>query len=313
MRLGLPARTLVGGVALQRLLEHLVLIVGVALGAHLVVRSVQALGRRRLWARGASQSKLHTVTGFVSSVLVFTIYFAAAGFALNELGVSLTTYFASATVIGLAVSFGSQGVVQDVITGLTLVFSDLIDVGDMVDLGGQVGIVESVGMRFTVLVSFTGARVFVPNRSITNVINYPKGYIRAYLDARLPEDPATHAEAERRLAALAQASYEQYPGILLLPPTVEGRGVTRAGYTYLRIKFRIWPGQVTVLENAVKSSVKEALKGLDPQYADWMVTVYYRAEPQESARGDKRLPRPSALALRAAQSAESGPSGDEPR
>ena len=77
------------------------------------------------------------------------------------------------------------------------------------------------------------ARVFVPNRSITNVVNYPKGYIRAYLDARLPDDPDTHAEAERRLTELAQASYEQYPGILLLPPSVEGIGTPRMGSVVL--------------------------------------------------------------------------------
>ena len=184
-----------------------------------------------------------------------------------------------------------------------MVFSDLLDVGDMVDLGGQVGIVESVGMRFTVLVNFSGARVFVPNRSIANVINYPNGYVRAYLDARLPADPSTRDDAERRLRDLAQAAYEQYPGILLLPPTVEGRYETRGGYSYLRIKFRIWPGQGGVLENAVKAAVTQSLKQLDEQYGDWMVTVHYRAEPRDRSTKE-RLPRPAALTPSRTQEAE---------
>lgn len=255
---------------------------------------MRAATRRVLESRARSRTKVHTVTGFATSLLIFAVYFSAVGFALTELGVSLTTYLASASVIGLAVSFGSQGLVQDVITGLTVVFSDLIDVGDMVDIGGQAGIVESVGMRFTVLVNFSGARVFVPNRSIMNVINYPTGYVRVYLDARLPADPGTHGEAERRLTDVVYAAYEQYPGILLLPPTVEGRRETRAGYRYLRIKFRIWPGQGAVIENAVKAAVTQSLKALDPQYGDWMVTVHYRAEPRDPAAG-KRLPRPAAL------------------
>lgn len=283
---------------------RLALIVGVAIAAHVVVLGVRALSRRALRSRIASETKLHTVTIFGSSLLVFAIYFGAVGFALSELGVSLTTYLASASVIGLAVSFGSQGVVQDVITGLTVVFSDLLDVGDMVDIGGQVGIVEGVGMRFTVLLNFSGARVFVPNRSIANVINYPDGYIRAYLDARLPSSSGLHDEAERRLTDLAQAVYEQYPGILLLPPTVEGRRETRGEYSYLRIKFRIWPGQGAVLESAVKAAVTQSLKKLDEQYGDWMVTVYYRAEPPDRSAG-KRLPRPAALANRRSQAAES--------
>ena len=273
---------------------RLALIVSVAIGAHLVVLAVQALGRRVLRSSASSETKIHTVTGFFSSILVFAIYFGAVGFALKELGVSLTTYLASASVIGLAVSFGSQGVVQDVITGLTVVFSDLLDVGDMVDISGQAGIVESVGMRFTVLVSFSGARVFVPNRSIANVINYPDGFVRAYLDARLPHDARLHDDAERRLSEIAQAAYEQYPGILLLPPTIEGRAATGGGYDYLRVKFRVWPGQGAVIEGAVRSAAAQSLRDLDPGYADWMVTVTYRAEPWPgSAR--KRLPRPAVL------------------
>src|SRR5690606_22150626 len=58
-----------------------------------------------------------------------------------------TTYFASASVIALAIGFGSQGIVQDVVTGLTLIFSDLIDVGDMVEISGQSGVVRSISMR----------------------------------------------------------------------------------------------------------------------------------------------------------------------
>jgi small conductance mechanosensitive channel len=202
-------------------------------------------------------------------------------------------------VIGLAVSFGSQGIVQDVLNGLTVVFSDLLDVGDMVDIGGQVGIVERVGMRFTVLVSFSGARVYVPNRAIGNVINYPRGFVRAYLDARLPADEATHDEAERRLTEVALAAQEQFPGVLLLAPTVEGRQRTRAGAAFLRIKFRIWPGQVGVLEGPVKAAAIEVLEQLEPGYPAWRVSVHYRSEPpgRDPAR---RLPRPLALALREA-------------
>jgi small conductance mechanosensitive channel len=273
---------------------RLALIVAIAVASHLVVRGVRALSRRILSSKVSSQTKVQTLSGFASSLVVFSIYFGAAGFVLSELGVSLTTYLASASVIGLAVSFGSQGLVQDVITGLTVVFSDLLDVGDMVEIGGQVGIVESVGMRFTVLVNFSGAHVFVPNRSIANVINYPHGYVRAFVDARLPPDPDLGEEVVRRLTSVAQSAYDQYPGILLLPPSVEDQHETRGGYGYLRIRFRIWPGQGSVVENAVKPAVVQALKQLDPHYADWMVTVHYRAEPTAPDPA-RRLPRPAII------------------
>jgi len=120
----------------------------------------------------------------------------------------------------------------------------------------------------------------------------------------LPADPGLHDEAERRLTELARAKYEQYPGILLLPPTVEHRRETHGGYSYIRIKFRIWPGQGAVLEGAVKPAVSQALKQLDEKYADWMISVYYRAEPQDPVAG-KRLPRPAALAHARSPVAES--------
>lgn len=268
------------------------LICAVALAAHVATLAIRALSQRYLASHGRSESKARTIAGFATSVVVFAVYFGAVGFALAELGISLATYLASATVIGLAVSFGSQGVVQDLITGLTVVFSDLLDVGDMVEIGGQVGIVESVGMRFTVLVNFAGARVFVPNRSIANVINYPKGYIRAYVDVRLPAEAADESEVARRLELLSRSAFEQYPGILLVPPSLEGRVDTPA-FRLLRVKFRLWPGQGSLLEGPVKQSLAQSMREIDAGYADWMVTVHYRSEMPGTEPG-RRLPRPSA-------------------
>lgn len=270
---------------------RLATIILIAVTAHLVAVGIQHVSRMILLGRMKSESKVLTVTGFSTSVVIFSIYFAAFGFVLSELGISLATYLASASVIGLAVSFGSQGVVQDVINGLTVVFSDLIDVGDMVEIGGQIGIVESVGMRFTTLINFSGARVYVPNRSISNVSNYPRGYIRAFLDVRLPTDEAASAEAESILPTLVQSAYQQYPGILLLPPSVVGRFETAGDYRYVRIKFRIWPGQGALIEGTVKTSIVAALRKWDASYADWMVSVHYRAEPAGTDPA-VRLPRP---------------------
>lgn len=216
-------------------MTRLMWIAGIGLGAHLGVIIIRRLARRLIFTRLGSEAKAQTVTGFVQSLLVFILYFGAFGFALDELGVPLTTYLAGASVIGLAVSFGSQGVVQDVITGLTVVFSDLLDVGDLANVGGQVGIVQSIGMRFTALIGFSGERVFVPNRTIANVINYPHGTIRAYVDARVPTvDERNRVQATEAFSKAAHAADEQYRGVLLVAPTVEGYRKTAAGYGYVR-------------------------------------------------------------------------------
>lgn len=276
-------------------MTRLMWIAGIAIGSHLGVIIIRRLVRRVLSSRLGSEAKAQTVTGFAQSLLVFVLYFGAFGFVLDELGVPLHTYLAGASVIGLAVSFGSQGVVQDVISGLTVVFYDLLDVGDMANVGGKVGIVDSIGIRFTTLVGFSGERVFVPNRTIANVINYPHGYIRAYVDARIsPTDETTRARATEALSKTAQAAYEQYRGVLLVAPTVEGFRKTGAGYGYVRIKFRVWPGQTQLIEGPIKEGIASAMKEFDPNYASWMVSVYYRAEPADSETS-KRLPRPAAL------------------
>jgi small conductance mechanosensitive channel len=91
---------------------------------------------------------------------------------VQEAGISLKTYVASATVIGLTVGSGLQGLVQDVITGLTLIFSDTLNVGEVVDLSGQTGRVDRIGLRFTTLITLLEQRVHVPNRNINQISRY---------------------------------------------------------------------------------------------------------------------------------------------
>lgn len=55
--------------------------------------------------------------------------------------------------------------------GITLVFSDLLDIGDLVEIGGQTGCVESIGMRFIIIQNINKAKVYIPNRTVNNVVN----------------------------------------------------------------------------------------------------------------------------------------------
>ena len=154
----------------------------------------------------------------------------------------------------------------------------LIAVGDMVDLGGQVGIVQRIGMRFTVLENSFGAEVHIPNRTITNVINYPRGYIRCLVDVTLPAGQEAWEKVEEKVESLVMSLSEQFPGILLTPPSIEGRVQTGSGKTFLRIKFRIWPGRGVTIETTFRQEIVQALKDFEPTYAEWMVAVNYEVE-----------------------------------
>ncbi|MDY6854370.1 MAG: mechanosensitive ion channel [Thermodesulfobacteriota bacterium] len=260
-------------------MERIIFIILLAGGAHVCVFLIKKASQFFMsFSFARSYAKIKSIVGLITSFVVFIIYFGAFGFILKEFGVSITAYLASASIIGLAIAFGSQGYVQDVVTGLTLVFSNLLDVGDMVEIGGQTGIVRSISIRFTELENAMGASVYIPNRSITSVINYPRGYVRAIIDVGLLVDEKKNAELEQVVKNSVHSIAEQFPGINIGPPSIEGRIDPRQGKNYLRIKFRIWPGRGTPLETTLKQELIEKLRLIDPNYADWMVTVYYEVE-----------------------------------
>lgn len=268
---------------------RILMILSVAVGAHLIVF---VLKRTTGFVVSLDPLERHpkarSIVGLATSTAIFVIYFTAIGFVLGELGISLKAYFASATVIGLAVGFGSQGLVQDIVTGLTLVFSDLVDIDDMVEISGQTGRVKTIGMRFVVLENTMGALVYIPNRSIGNVINYPKGYIRCLIDVTVPKDDSVRqqiqAVCEDKLANVA----EQHPGILLAPPSIEGMRKTSRDKAYLRLKLRIWPGRGGPLETVFKAELVRALQEIDPSFTDWMITVFFETERSIPARTGRK-------------------------
>jgi moderate conductance mechanosensitive channel len=262
-------------------------ILAIAAALHLAVRGIRrasewivtpdsspALARELLARR---RPKLATVTTLVVSAVTFMIYFVAVGLVFIEVDLfDVRTYFASATVIGLAVGFGSQGLVQDIVIGLTLIFSDAFDVGDVVEISGQVGRVEKVGLRFTTLNNFLGQTVYIPNRNIGLIGRFRRGAVRAYVDVQLT--PAAQAgDVMRLVKAVAGGVRAQQPAIVLTDPEVEGPFTAGPGdWQFLRARFRIWPGQNAFIETALRQRLLAALRRLDPDYADWMITVTYR-------------------------------------
>lgn len=264
--------------------SRIALIAVLAVSAHLLVLLVRRLGTWALTPRAGGtrafaqrRPKLASVTTLVVSSLTFVIYFGAVGLILWEFGVSLTGYLASATVIGLAIGFGSQGLVQDIVIGLTLIFSDVLDVGDVADVGGQTGRVESIGLRFTVLRTLVDQQVFVPNRNVAQINRYRNGYVRVYVDVQLP-DAMPREEIREVVEELAGGMRSQHPEIILAEPEMLGvRDAEPGGWSYLRMKFKIWPGQSALVEGTFRQRVLAAMRRRSPDYADWMVVVTYRA------------------------------------
>lgn len=267
-------------------------VAALAVLGHLLVKgakriSEQILTRARepsLTARDAAAQrypKFATITSLVVSALTFLIYFGAVGLVLHELfpRLDLRTYLATAGVVGLAVAFGLQGLIQDVVIGLTLVFSDAFDVGDTIELPGTgPGRVEKMGLRFTILTNFQSQRVYVPNRNIAWVSRFRGGVIRAYVDVQIP-DSVDASDVREEVDRLAVGFRAQHRAVLITEHEIFGIfDAGEGGWRYLRLRFRVWPGQGALIENVFRQRVVSAMRQRDPHYADWMVTVTYRVK-----------------------------------
>jgi small-conductance mechanosensitive channel len=143
---------------------------------------------------------LRTVLG--GAILVFVVLNAAA-----QLGVNVAPLLAGAGVIGLAVGFGSQTLVRDVITGVFLLLEDAVAVGDVVQLGGLSGVVEHLSIRSIKLRATDGSVHIIPFSAVTTVTNMTRDFSFAVLDVTVgyDEDPDRVADALRELGKEVRA------------------------------------------------------------------------------------------------------------
>jgi len=267
---------------------RLLIIIGMAVLVHLTVKAIRNTTEWIIRKGQAHKSPLDFVTHqpkfvtlvqLIAAAATFVMYFLALGLVLQELGVNLTGYLASASILALAVSFGSQGLVQDVVIGLTLIFSDAMDVGDMVEIfasNSVIGRVEEIGLRFTKVRNYFNQIVFIPNRTIANVSRFPQGGLYAYAHVQLPAK-ADRDQAAKTVRDVVNGMWGQFGAIILSEPEV-GPVETSAGggWEFVRIHFKIWPGQGDLIQTTFRQQMVRAMKVLEPDYTDWQVTVTYR-------------------------------------
>jgi small conductance mechanosensitive channel len=167
------------------------------------------------------------------------------------------------------------------VIGLTLIFSDAMEVGDLVEVAGTINIVigrvGEIGLRFTKLINFYNQEVFVPNRTINNVSRFPLGGIYAYADIQIPL-AADRALAVQAVNEIAAGMWGQFGAIILSQPVVGPVETAPGGrWHFLRVHFKIWPGQGGLIETTFRQQIISAMRTFCPTYADWQVPVTYRA------------------------------------
>jgi small conductance mechanosensitive channel len=126
--------------------------------------------------------KKKTLIPLVNTTVKIAAAFIGGIVVLDQLGVNTRPILAGAGIVGLAVGFGAQTLVKDVINGLFILLQDLISVGDVAVFGDKGGLVEAVGLRTVTLRDLAGSVHVIPNSSIETVTNMTKGYSRYVFD-----------------------------------------------------------------------------------------------------------------------------------
>lgn len=214
--------------------------------------SARRMGRSQ--SPEALERRYRTLTALSASVVRYVAYFIGAVMILEQLGFKTSSILTAAGIGGLAVGFGAQNLVRDVITGFFILFEDQFAVGDYVAIGTREGIVEEVGLRVTRVRGFGGELYIIPNGQITEVTNYMGPAMRVMF----PVEIAYEADVDRAIRVL-QALFDELKGTLaslVAGPTV--LGVDNLGPSGVQIL--VWAQAKPMEQWAVARELKRAIK-----------------------------------------------------
>jgi small conductance mechanosensitive channel len=201
----------------------------IILGAFLfmsLVKIVIRLVKGTLKARNPSpefQKRVNTFGSVVMYMADIVVVSAALILVINEFGIDVRPILAAAGVVGLAVGFGAQKLVQDIISGFFILLEDQIRVGDVVEVGGKSGVVESVNLRLVVLRDLHGNVHFIRTGQIDTVTNMTKDFSHYVFDMGVAykEDVDEVMEAIRAVDGEMRSDPE-YSGLILEPIEILG-------------------------------------------------------------------------------------------
>jgi moderate conductance mechanosensitive channel len=201
-----------------------------------------------------------TLRVVLTSALTVLVYVIAGAAILGELGVNVAALLAGVSILGLAVSFGAQSLVKDVITGFFILLEDQYGVGDVIRVNGPQGLsgsVESINLRVTVLRDLEGTAHVIPNSEIKTVSVLSKDWARVVGDVDVPHDYPLE-DALVLIGRIAQELHDDaaWRDKFLEPPEVLGvQTITSSGVT-LRVLMKVLPKEQWGVSREFKRRVK---------------------------------------------------------
>lgn len=132
------------------------------------------LGIKKRVSEERMLAKTKTLRGFLKNIVDFVLLFVAVLMILSQFNINITPILTGAGVLGLAISFGSQTLIKDLISGFFILIEDQFNVGDYVKIGNFEGEVYKLTIRLTVLKDKEGNLIYIPNSQIVNVVRIKK-------------------------------------------------------------------------------------------------------------------------------------------
>lgn len=174
-----------------------------ALTPRLIERSVTIRGRGRR-AREELNKRIQTLSYILTQVIAIAIALIAIFMTLSEVGIDITAALAGLGIVGLAVGFGAQYLIRDLISGFFVFLENQYNVGDVIKAADTAGIVEELSLRRTILRDLDGARHVIPNGEIRVLSNLTQEWSRAHLNINV-----AYKEDLDRVMALMRHTWEE--------------------------------------------------------------------------------------------------------
>ena len=205
-----------------------------------------------------NQGRSTTLGGIIKKSLKYVLLFIAIVISLELIGISTGSILATAGIGGLAISFGAQSLVKDIITGFFIIMEEQYNVGDHIKVLDYEGFVEEVGIRVTKIRGFAGDLYIVPNGSIQDVSNMTRGAMRAWVDVSISYDE----DVDKALDLLNKTCEEVRNNNENIVDGPSVLGVTELADYYVRISIvaKTVPGFQWATEREIRKRAKEKLK-----------------------------------------------------
>ncbi|MEF8794994.1 MAG: mechanosensitive ion channel family protein [Salinivenus sp.] len=246
-------------------------------------------GVQELEARDPRRQRATTLGNLLQSMAEYVVWPIVAIMVLSEVGLDVGALLATAGVAGLAIGFGAQTLVKDVIGGIFLLFDDIIHVGDLVNIGSTTGTVEEIGVRLVKVRKFDGELVMIPAGEIRTFGNRSVNWARVVVPVGLSYDQDVDAVLPV-INEVAQAWAAENEGILLEDePQVQGLLDFGDSSVTARLVVQVTPGEQFAAERELRMRLKRTFdeRGVEIPFPQRTVHVL------EDASGPARTPESS--------------------